>query len=56
MCRATADVLARLVPADLERYGTHSESGRYSVSDWLEVNTRHPRGHAAQLVEAKNAE
>jgi hypothetical protein len=53
--RATAHVLARLVPADLERYGTHSETGRYSVTDWLEIYTRHPREHAAQLVEAKDA-
>jgi hypothetical protein len=33
----------------------HSQSGRYTVSDRLDIYTRHPREHAAQLVEAENA-
>jgi hypothetical protein len=42
-------------PEDLERYGLHSETGRYTVSDRLDVYTRHPREHAAQLIETRNA-
>ncbi|MHB1209670.1 MAG: DinB family protein [Acidimicrobiales bacterium] len=49
---ASLDIVKRLTPDDLERYGEHSESGRYSVAMWLDIYTRHPREHAAQLVEA----
>ncbi|MBW4077450.1 MAG: hypothetical protein HIU84_02855 [Acidobacteria bacterium] len=49
---ASLDIVKRLTPEDLERYGEHSESGRYSVATWLDTYTRHPREHAAQLVEA----
>jgi hypothetical protein len=52
---STLDILRRLEPADLERFGVHSESGPYSVATWLDVYTRHPREHAAQLLEAINA-
>lgn len=52
---ASLDVIKRLAPEDLERYGEHSESGHYSVATWLETYTRHPREHAAQLVEALNS-
>jgi hypothetical protein len=52
---ASLDVLARLRDADLERYGEHSESGRYTLAMWLDIYTQHPRAHAAQLVEAVNA-
>jgi hypothetical protein len=52
---ASLDVLARLRDADLERYGEHSESGRYTLAMWLDIYIEHPRAHAAQLVEAVNA-
>ncbi|HEY5091837.1 MAG TPA: DinB family protein [Acidimicrobiales bacterium] len=52
---ASLDVLRRLSEQDLERYGEHSESGRYTLATWLDVYTEHPRAHAAQLVEAVNA-
>jgi DinB family protein len=52
---ASLDVLRRLGEGDLERYGEHSESGRYTLAMWLEIYTEHPRAHAAQLVEALNA-
>jgi hypothetical protein len=52
---ASLDVLARLRDADLERYGEHSESGRYTLAMWLDIYTQHPRAHAAHLVEAVNA-
>lgn len=52
---ASLDVLMRLRDADLERYGEHSEAGRYTLAMWLDIYTQHPRAHAAQLVEAVNA-
>jgi hypothetical protein len=52
---ASLDVLGRLRESDLERYGEHSESGRYTLATWLEVYTEHPRAHAQQLLEAVNA-
>jgi hypothetical protein len=52
---ASLDVLQRLSEQDLERYGEHSESGRYTLAMWLDIYTEHPRAHAAQLVEAVNA-
>jgi len=50
--RSSLDVLGRLGDADLERHATHSESGRYTLRDWLEIYRAHPRAHAQQLIEA----
>ena len=47
---ATLDVLGRIDDADLERWGQHSESGRYSVATWAATYCQHPRAHAAQLA------
>ena len=52
---SSLDVLGRIRSGDLERYGEHSESGRYTLDRWLEIYTRHPIDHAAQLTEAINA-
>lgn len=52
---SSSDVLGRLVAGDLERWGEHSESGRYTLRAWLDIYTRHPRDHAEQLNEAVNA-
>ena len=52
---ASLDVLERLDGEDLERYGQHSESGRYTLANWLDIYTQHPLVHAAQLLEAVNA-
>lgn len=49
---ASLDIVKRLTPEDLDRYGEHTESGRYSVATWLDAYTRHPREHATQLAEA----
>ena len=48
--RATsAELLDRLTEADLARAGTHTDSGPYSVADWLRIYAAHPYDHAAQL-------
>ena len=52
---ASLDVLGRLRESDLERFGEHSESGRYTLATWFAVYTEHPRAHAAQLLEAVNS-
>ena len=49
---SSLDIIYRLNQQDLERFGIHSESGAYSVSDWLETYIAHPRDHAEQLSEA----
>ena len=48
-------VLERLSEGDLERYGEHSARGHFTLADWLEAYTRHPRVHAAQILEALSA-
>lgn len=49
---ASLDIFRRLELVDLERSGTHSESGPYSIANWIDIYTRHARDHAAQLLEA----
>jgi hypothetical protein len=34
---------------DWQREGTHSESGSYSVEDWLTIYAAHAHNHAAQI-------
>ena len=45
-------ILTRLTESDLNRFGTHTESGPYTVSDWLRIYTEHPREHGDQLLRA----
>lgn len=48
--RATsAELLERLAPEDWAREGTHTESGRYSVEDWLHIYAAHCHDHAEQI-------
>lgn len=42
-------LLQRLSVDTLNNAGVHSESGAYSVSDWIETYTRHPLEHAEQI-------
>ena len=49
---ATLDVIKRMGPKDLTRYGEHSESGRYPIMRWFENYVRHPEEHAQQLERA----
>jgi hypothetical protein len=46
---SSAELLDTLSPADLSRQGIHTESGSYSLADWLETYTAHPRDHAEQI-------
>ena len=50
---ASLQLLESLAPAEWERAGTHSESGPYSVDDWLRTYARHPHEHAGQIRRAR---
>jgi len=51
----TVPFLERLTPDEWERFGTHSESGAYSVDKWLQIYAAHAHGHAAQIRRARAA-
>jgi len=42
-------LLLRLSDDQLDNKGTHSESGEYSVRDWIRSYTNHPTDHADQI-------
>jgi hypothetical protein len=50
---ASLELLESLTPAEWDRRGTHTESGRYSVDDWLRIYATHSHDHAAQIREAR---
>jgi len=50
---SSAALLDRLQGADWVRSGTHSESGPYSVTDWLEIYAAHAFAHADQIRTAR---
>jgi hypothetical protein len=50
--QATAEIVDRLDEAEWARAGTHSESGRYSVEDWLTIYAAHAHDHAEQIRRA----
>jgi hypothetical protein len=50
---ATAPILRRLGEEQWRRSGTHSESGRYTVEDWLQIYSGHAHDHADQIRRAR---
>jgi hypothetical protein len=50
---STAEILDQLAEADWARAGTHSESGPYSVTRWLEIYAEHAHKHAGQIRRAR---
>jgi hypothetical protein len=52
---STAELLDRLGDEDWNRAGTHSESGAYSMQDWLEIYAAHAFDHADQIRRARGA-
>ena len=48
-CVTTAQILDFLEPAQWERAGTHTQSGSYSVEDWLRIYAEHAHEHAEQI-------
>ena len=54
--RATsAQILAALTDDDWTREGTHTQSGRYTVEDWLRIYAAHAHNHAAQIRHLREA-
>ena len=51
--RSSASLLDLLAEPDWVRAGTHSQSGRYSVEDWLAIYVTHAHDHAAQIRRAR---
>jgi hypothetical protein len=52
---ATAPILSRLNEEQWRRAGTHSESGPYTVEDWLHTYGVHAHDHADQIRRARAA-
>ena len=50
---STAQILERLSEEDWQRAGTHSESGPYSVEDWLVIYANHGHDPAKQIARAR---
>src|SRR5260370_15696795 len=46
---SSAQILDRLSESEWQRAGTHTESGRYSVEDWLTISAAHGHEHPAQV-------
>jgi hypothetical protein len=49
---SSLDLVKRLTEEDLEKFGEHSEAGKYTIGRWLETYTRHPYDHGDQMVRA----
>jgi hypothetical protein len=49
----TAQILDRLTEDDWRHAGTHSESGPYSVEDWLTIYANHGHDHAKQIERSR---
>ena len=50
---STAPILRRLTDEQWQRTGTHSESGRYGVEEWLVIYPNHAHEHADQIRRAR---
>jgi hypothetical protein len=50
---ASAELLESLSEDEWAREGTHSESGRYMVDDWLEIYADHAHNHATQMLASR---
>jgi hypothetical protein len=50
---ATTPILRRLTEEEWQRAGTHSESGHYTVEDWLRIYAAHAHDHADQIRRAR---
>jgi DinB superfamily len=51
----TTQVLAAMTDDDWKREGTHTESGRYTIEDWLRIYAAHAHNHAAQIRRLREA-
>jgi len=52
---STMQLLELMTEDDLQRAGTHTESGPYSTEDWLRIYAAHAHNHAAQIRRLRDA-
>jgi hypothetical protein len=48
-------LIERMSDEDWQREGEHTESGRYTVDDWLSIYAAHAHNHAAQIRRLREA-
>jgi hypothetical protein len=53
---ASLQLLESLTHDEWQRSGTHSDSGAYSVDDWLRIYAGHSHDHADQIRRARRGE
>ena len=53
--RTTVEILERMTDAEWARECTHTEVGRYTVDQWLEIYAVHAHAHAEQIRAARAA-
>ena len=53
---STGQLLERMTEEDWRKAGTHTESGPYSVEDWLTIYAKHAHDHAAQIKRSRGKE
>jgi DinB family protein len=51
----TAQLIDLMSEDDWHREGTHSESGSYTMEDWLRIYAAHAHNHAAQIGRLREA-
>ena len=51
----TAQILATMSDEEWSREGWHTESGRYTVEDWLTIYAAHAHNHASQIRRLRDA-
>ena len=49
---SSLDLIKRLEESDFEKFGNHTEAGKYTVARWIETYTKHPYDHGDQMVRA----
>ena len=45
-------ILRRLSMDQLQNFGEHSESGKFTIEKWVQSYTNHPTDHAQQILKA----
>ena len=53
---ANLELLGSIGPDEWDRAGRHSDSGPYSVDDWLRIYSDHSHEHADQIRRARRGE
>ena len=52
---SSLQLLESLTADEWSRTGTHSESGAYSVEEWVRIHASHPHDHAEQIRKARGS-